>query len=665
MLHADQELVRTAVKTIQMLAVDGVEKANSGHPGAPMGLAAIGFELWQELRFDPERPDWPNRDRFVLSCGHASMLLYALLHLSGYDLSLDDLKSFRQWGSRTPGHPERGLTPGVETTTGPLGQGFANAVGVAASIKMLAARFEAQDPQLFDARVFGIASDGDMMEGVSGEAASLAGHLGLDNLVFFYDDNGITIDGKTELAFSEDVGKRFEAYGWRVLACDGHDSASIRAALKAAILEDARPSLIIAKTHIGMGSPKKQDTSAAHGEPLGKAEILATKQAIGWPVEPAFLVPDEVRAHFATRAVLGKKLRAEWEARRDAAFAEDGEAATLYQSLLERRVPASILEELLLAAPEKEDATRNISNVIQQRAAALVPALVGGSADLTPSNKTYLKDSPAIQRGNFGGRNYHFGIREHAMGAIANGLAQGGAFIPYTSTFLVFSDYMRPAIRLAALSHLQSLYIFTHDSLYLGEDGPTHQPVEHLAALRAIPNLDVMRPADALECAAAWAHALARKHGPTAFSLTRQNVPKLTRPPGFKPNDLLRGAYILDEATAPLAAVLIATGAEVGVAVGAKRALGERGDGLRIVSAPCWEQFEREPHDYQLAILPHGIRRCSVELGITAFWRGVVGLDGLALGHDTFGYSAPWQVIREKVGMTPESIAERVGAWLG
>ncbi len=664
MAHVDPELVATAVKTLQMLAVDGVEKANSGHPGAPMGLASIAFELWQELRFDPEQPSWPNRDRFVLSCGHASMLLYGLLHLSGYDVSLDDLKAFRQWGSKTPGHPEYGVTPGVETTTGPLGQGIANAVGMAASLKMLAARFDADEPGLFDARVFGIASDGDMMEGVSGEAASLAGHLGLDNLVFFYDDYGITIDGRTELAFSEDVGMRFEAYGWRVLSCDGHEHASIRDALAQATLESTRPSLIVAKTRIGKGSPKKEDTSSAHGEPLGKAEVQATKAAIGWPLEPSFLVPPEVRAHFAARADAGRARHAEWRRKRDALLGRGGEPAERYLAHVERRVPENLLEELVKAAPAKEDATRNTSGVILQRAAALVPALVGGSADLTPSNKTYLKDVPAVSKGKYGGRNFHFGIREHAMGSFANGMAFGGAFIPYTGTFLVFSDYMRPAMRLAALSHVQSLFVFTHDSLYLGEDGPTHQPVEHLAALRSIPNLDVVRPADALECAAVWAHALLRRTGPTAFSLTRQNVPPLARPAGFEAKDMLRGAYVIDEAEGAPEAVIVATGAEVAVAIGAKAVLGERGRGLRIVSAPCWDQFERESVAYRNAILPPGVKRCAVELGITAHWRGVVGLDGLAIGHDGFGYSAPWQAIRDHLGMTPEGVAERLRAWL-
>ncbi|MBM4359564.1 MAG: transketolase [Deltaproteobacteria bacterium] len=659
----DSQLVDTAVKTIQMLSIDGVEKANSGHPGAPMGLASIAFEVFTHaLRFDPEQPSWPNRDRFVLSCGHASMLLYSLLHLSGYDLTLDELRSFRQWGSRTPGHPEVHVTPGVETTTGPLGQGIATAVGMAASLKMLAARFPSE-PELFDGRVIGIASDGDMMEGISGEASSLAGHLGLDNLIFFYDDNGITIDGKTDLAFTEDVGKRYEAYNWFVQRIDGHDHEAIRAALDAATAEVSRPSLIIAKTHIGKGSPGKQDKSSAHGEPLGAKESAATKAALGWDHEP-FHVPSEVRELFAGVAARGKARHAAWKQRRDALLGRGGAEAELYSSLMDVIPPADLLERLCEVIPPGDQATRISGGLVQQAAAALVPALVGGSADLTPSNKTWIKDAGVVQKGAFGGRNFHFGIREHAMGAFANGLALGGAFIPYTATFLVFSDYMRPAIRLAALSHIGSVFVYTHDSLYLGEDGPTHQPVEHLWALRAIPNVHVVRPADSLECAAAWTLAVERRDGPTVLALTRQNVPLLPRPTSFVPRDMLRGAYIVDEAEGSPAAVILATGSEVSVAVDAKRALGERGRAVRVVSVLCWEQFAKEDAAYRDSVLPAGVKRASVELGITGPWRGIVGDGGLALGHDGFGFSAPWQVIREHVGMTGEAVAARLASWL-
>jgi transketolase len=629
-------------------------------------LARITFEIWtRHLRYDPNEPSWPNRDRFVLSCGHASMLLYGMLHLSGYDLPMDQLKSFRQWGSKTPGHPEVHLTPGVETTTGPLGQGISNAVGMACALKMMGARFNDHAPDLVSARVFGLASDGDMMEGVSGEACSLAGHLGLDNLIFFYDDNGITIDGKTQLAFSEDVGARYEAYGWFVQRIDGHDSVAIRAALDAAVAEPTRPSLIVAKTHIAKGSPGKQDSEKSHGSPLGGAEVKATKANIGWPEEPTFLVPDRVRQLFAERAEVGSEQRKKWAAKLDGLRASHPATAKLWGTMLARGVPSDLLQSLIAAAPEKPSATRNTANAIQQTVAKLVPSLVGGSADLTPSNKTYINDSPPIAKGSFGGRNIHFGIREHGMGSLCNGLALAGGFVPYCSTFLVFSDYMRPAIRLAALSHLQCVYVFTHDSVYLGEDGPTHQPVEHLWALRAIPNVDVFRPADTLECCAAWTHALQRRDGPTALSLTRQDVPNLSRPNGFDLGEMLRGAYVIDEAEggAPTA-VVMASGSEVSVAIEAKQKLGAKGSKLRIVSVPCLEQFEREDVAYRDAVLPPGVRRCSLELGITGPWRGWVGSGGLTIGHDTFGHSAPWEVIRDKLGMTPEAVAATIAGWL-
>ncbi len=659
----DRELVNEAVQTIQMLSVDGVNQANSGHPGAPMGLAAIAYEIWmKQLRFDPTDPRWPNRDRFVLSCGHASMLLYSLLHLSGYDVSLDDLKQFRQWGSKTPGHPEVHHTPGVETTTGPLGQGLANAVGMATSIKMLAAR---TDPALIDARVFCLVSDGDVMEGVSAEASSFAGHLGLDNLVVVYDDNGITIDGPTSLSFSEDVGKRYEAYGWHVQRIDGHDHDQIAAALEAAVAQTERPSFIVAKTHIGQGSPNRQDKSKAHGEPLGAEETAATKNNIGWPLEPTFRVPDPVRVLFADRAEDGKVLHQAWQAKLAAFRTDQPEAADRYDALLERRMPDDLLAQLIAAAPDKEAATRALAGTIQQTAAQLVPSLVGGSADLTPSNKTFLKENPVIARGEFAGRNIHFGIREHAMGSFANGMALSDGFIPYTATFLVFSDYMRPAMRLAALMKVQSIYVFTHDSVYLGEDGPTHQPVEHYWALRSIPNLDLVRPADSLECAAAWAHALQRKDGPTAFALTRQGVPPLARPEGFAAGDMLRGAYVIEEASSgTVEVVIVATGSEVAVAIDAKKLLGEKASRVRVVSAPCLDAFERQDKAYRDSVIPPSARCVSVELGITQPWGGIVGRDGLCIGHDDFGHSAPWQEIRAKLGMTGEAVAARIETWL-
>ena len=661
----DPELVEKTVKCIQMLAVDAVQQANSGHPGAPMGLADLTFALWtSHLRYDPTNPEWPNRDRFVLSAGHASMLLYGMLHLSGYDLPMDQLKQFRQWESLTPGHPEVHMTPGVETTTGPLGQGISNAVGMALSLKMQAARFDEHEKGLIDARVFGIASDGDLMEGVSAEASSLAGHLGLDNLVFFYDDNSLTIDGSTELSFSEDVEKRYESYGWFVQKIDGHDHAQIRAALDAAVAENARPSLIVARTHIGKGSPNKQDKSAAHGSPLGPDEVKATKDAIGWEHGP-FHVPDDVRALFADRAEDNKKLAKAWSAKLAGLVERGGEGAELWRKHMEQRVPENLLSELVAAAPEKDAATRKQAGAVEQKAAELVPALVGGSADLAGSNNTLIKGAAEIAKGAFGGRNIHFGVREHGMGAILNGMALAGGFIPFGATFLVFSDYMRASMRLAALSHVQAVYVFTHDSVYLGEDGPTHQPVEHYWALRNIPNLDLVRPCDALECAAAWTHALTRTEGPTAFALTRQGLPNLARPDGFDHEAMLKGAYVIDEADGKPSAVVIATGSEVSVAVEAKKQLGDRGKTIRIVSMPSVDVFLRQDDAYRASVLPKGVRRCSVEVGITFPWRALVGDDGLTIGHDGFGFSAPAEVIQEKIGLTPKKVAERIGAWLG
>ena len=528
-----------AVRTVQFLSVDGVEKANSGHPGTPMALAGITVDIFtRHLRYNPADPTWPNRDRFVLSCGHASMLLYSVLHLAGYDLPLSELENFRQWGSKTPGHPEFGHTPGVETTTGPLGQGVGNAVGMALSSKMLAARVNTPESTLIDYRVFGLCSDGDLMEGVASEAASIAGHLGLDNLVLVYDDNHITIDGHTDITFSEDVGKRFEAYGWFVQHVDGHDPSEVRAALDKAVAESGRPSLIVARTHIAIGAPHKQDTSAAHGSPLGKEEVEATKSAAGWPLEPTFRIPDDARTLFDERRKDNLPLYEAWQT---AAGGLDGERGELWRQLGERVVPDDLFEQLLRAAEQKKDATRSLASKVEQRAAELVPALVGGAADLAASTKTNIKGAGDIARGEFAGRNLHFGIREHGMGAILNGMAVGGCFIPFGSTFLIFSDYMRPSMRLAALMGTQVVYVFTHDSVFLGEDGPTHQAIEQVASLRLIPNLDVVRPADALECAAAWTHALTRREGPTALALTRQKLPPLDRPAGFDPAPAAQG----------------------------------------------------------------------------------------------------------------------------
>lgn len=661
MIALAPDTLSKAVATVRMLSVDGVEKAQSGHPGTPMALADITVEVWlRHLRYDPARPKWADRDRFVLSCGHASMLLYSMLHLSGYDLSIDDLKQFRQWGSRTPGHPEMHLTDGIETTTGPLGQGISNAIGMALALKMRAARVSKKS--LVGARVFGIASDGDLMEGVSAEASSIAGHLGIDNLVFFYDDNKITIDGETDLSFSEDVAKRYEAYGWAVWKIDGHDHAQIRTALDEALALTGKPKLIIAKTHIGIGAPTKQDTSKAHGEPLGAKEVKGTKEALGWPVEPTFYVPEEVYALFRERAAEGRAVREAWEKEMEGFAASNAAEAASLQALLARKVPDTLFDELLAAAPKKESATRSSAGVIEQRAAALVPSLVGGSADLNPSTKTFIEGSPAIKAGEYVGRNIHFGIREHAMGAIVNGIAATEGFIPFGSTFLVFSDYMRPTIRLAALSQLHSLFIYTHDSLYLGEDGPTHQPVEQLWAMRLIPNVDVVRPADGLECAAAWTHALTRTNGPTVMALTRQNLPHLDRPEGFDPRTMLQGGYVLADAVDPTL-VVIATGSEVAVAVAAKPLLDTRGERVRIVSMPCLEAFQRQSDAYRNSVLPPGVPRVVVELGVSTPWRALVGESGLVIGYDHFGHSAPAKIIAKEIGFVPEAIAATIRAF--
>jgi transketolase len=662
MRDLDPTLVQKAVHTLRMLAVDGVEKANSGHPGTPMALADITFEIFaRHLRYDPTAPQWIDRDRFVLSCGHASMLLYGVLHLAGYDVSIDDLKNFRQLGSKTPGHPEVGMTPGVELTTGPLGQGISNAVGMAASIKMLAARFEKTGKAVSTARVFGIASDGDLMEGVASEAASLAGHLGLDNIVFFYDDNKITIDGDTDLSFSEDVGKRYESYGWFVQHIDGHDAVQIRESLDRAVGHVGKPSLIVAKTTIGIGSPKKAGSHKAHGEPLGADEVLATKKLLSWDGFAPFHVPDDVRAFFAERAEEGKRTHAAWKREVDSMLEAGGESADLWTKLTTKYVPSDLFEKLLDAVPQKDAATRVQSGLIEQKVAELVPSLMGGSADLNPSTKTFIEGSRALSRTDFSGRNVHFGIREHAMGAFVNGVAVSDGFIPFGSTFLVFSDYMRPAIRVAALSHLQSLFIFTHDSVYLGEDGPTHQPVEHFWALRLIPNLDFVRPADALECAMAWTHALTRKNGPTTIALTRQKTMNIPREPGFDPRVMLNGAYVLSEATGGTPTlVLIATGSEVEVAWNAKKLLEQKGERVRVVSAPCWEQFERQDARTKEAVLPSGVRRVVIEIGRSEPWRGVVGDHGLVIGLDSFGTSAPDKDIQKHFGFTPEQVAARI-----
>ncbi len=652
---APEELHKLAVNTIKFLSIDAIEAARSGHPGLPMGAADFAFILWSRyLKHDPRDPHWPDRDRFVLSGGHGSMLLYSLLHLSGYDLSLDELKRFRQWGSKTPGHPEVHLTPGVEVTTGPLGQGFANAIGMALAAKMADARF----PGLFKHRIWALVTDGDVQEGITHEAASIAGHLGLDNLIFVYDDNKITLDGPLDESMSEDVGKRFEAYGWHTRHIDGHDASQITAAFDEAVAGTGKPTLILARTVIGHGAPTKSGSSKAHGEPLGKDEALGAKRAAGWPEDKTFYVPDEVRALFAKRATELASAHDAWRAHESQWLSANPDKAALYRSLSNRSVPADLVDALTAAIPSATDATRSLAGAIMQRAAALVPSLVGGDADLGGSTKTAIKDSSKVLRGKFEGRNLRFGIREHAMGALANGVALYGMFIPYTATFLTFSDYMRGAIRLAALSELPVVHVFTHDSVFLGEDGPTHQSVEHVSALRIIPNIHVWRPADGVECAAAWTSAATRRDGPTELILTRQKVDTLG---AHSVSDALRGGYVLqrEEGGAP-DVVFLATGSEVGLAVGAAKALMADGKRVRVVSIPCLEIFAAQPLEYRDAVLPSEGRRVSIEAGRTDLWRAWVGREGICIGVDHFGASAPAPVLAEKYGLTVDAVLARV-----
>jgi len=657
-------LDQLAINTIRFLAVDAVERAKSGHPGAPMGMADAAYIVWSRfLRYQPQDPAWPDRDRFVLSAGHASMLLYALLHLAGYDLPLEELERFRQLHARTPGHPEHGLTSGVETTTGPLGQGFGNGVGMALAARMMAARFNGDDFAPVSWRVFGIVSDGDLMEGVASEAASLAGHWGLGNLVYLYDDNHITIEGDTALAFGEDVGRRFEAYGWHVERADPYDHAALTAALERAVAETARPSLVITRSHIAYGAPHKQDSREAHGEPLGPEEAAAAKQALGWPAAPPFLVPAEVRERFARRAQELKRGYDDWKAGMAGWRGRHPDRSDLWDAHVTKRVPADLFDNLLAGAPTTAAATRAHGNAVLQRAAALVPALVGGSADLEPSTKTRIAGSPSVARDAFAGRNLHFGIREHGMGSILNGMVLADGFIPYGSSFLVFSDYARPAIRLAALMRQQVLWVFTHDSVFLGEDGPTHEPIEHLTALRAIPNLLVIRPADGLETAAAWALALERRDGPTLLVLSRQTLPALARPAGFDPRELRRGATVLAESGAPGAVTLIATGSEVGLAVAAAPLLAARGVAARVVSMPAPQRFLEQESAWRDKVLPPGGRRVSIEAGATAYWWRFTGPADLRIGIDRYGESAPLAPLQQFFGFTPEAVAERIAGW--
>ncbi len=664
------KLDQLCINTIRMLAVDAVEQAKSGHPGMPMGTAPMAYVLWTRfLRHNPTHPEWPDRDRFVLSAGHGSMLLYSLLHLTGYDLPLEEIKHFRQWGSRTPGHPEHMLTPGVETTTGPLGQGFANGVGMAIAEAFLAERFNRPGHTVVDHYTYAIVSDGDLMEGVASEAASLAGHLQLGKLIYLYDDNGISIDGSTDLAFTEQVGKRFEAYGWHVQEImDGNDVAALEAAIKAAQAESRRPSLIIVHTHIAYGSPGKQDTAEAHGAPLGAEEVKRTKEFFGWPQEPLFYIPAEALAQFRNAVERGRGWEAEWQAH-FAAYAEEFPAlAAEWQRAMRRDLPADWEANVpTFKADDGTMATRIASGRVLNAIAPKIPTLIGGSADLAASNNTLLRGAGEFSPQNRAGRNLYFGVREHGMGGILNGLGFHGGVIPYGATFLIFSDYMRPAIRLAALSELPVIYVFTHDSIGLGEDGPTHQPIEHLAALRAIPHLTVIRPADANETAVAWRVALRRRDGPVALALTRQSLPIADRTQMAAADGLERGAYVLIDAEGGKPdIILIASGSEVPLAVGARTQLAQQGVQARVVSMPSWELFEEQPQTYRQEVLPASVRkRLAIEAGAPQGWHYYVGEAGDIIGLTRFGGSAPGQVAMQKLGFTVANVVARALQLLG
>ncbi len=662
------ELDQLCINSIRVLAIDAVQKANSGHPGMPMGMAPAAYVLFARfLRFNPGNPKWYGRDRFVLSAGHGSMLLYALLYLTGYDLPLEELKRFRQLGSRTPGHPESGHTPGVETTTGPLGQGVANGIGMAIAARHMAARFERRACGLFDHRVFAIVSDGDLMEGVASEAASVAGHLGLGNLVCLYDDNHITIDGSTDLAFSEDVCKRFEAYGWHTQpVADGNDLGALERAIEAGLAVEDRPSLIRVRTHIGYGSPHRQDSSEAHGKPLGAEEVKLTKKFYGWPPEPDFYVPEAALAEFRRIGDRGRELEEQWDRRFGAYAGQYPEEARQFRAMAAGELPEGWDADLPSFAPDQELATRKSAALAQKAIAAKVWNLFGGSADLNESTFTDLERGGDFERGNYAGRNLHFGIREHGMCGILNGLALDGGFIPYGSSFFVFTDYCRASIRLACLMGLHVILVFTHDSIGVGEDGPTHQPVEHLTALRAIPNLTVIRPADANEAVEAWRVAMLRRKGPTLLALSRQNVPTFDRAQMGAASGLRRGAYILTETGGRSPdIILIAAGSEVQLAVSAKPLLEKEGAAVRVVSMPSFEIFAEQEKPYQDRVLPPAVgRRLAIEAGGPLCWYKWVGLEGDVLGMNSFGVSAPYKDALRYFGFTTENVLARAKALL-
>ena len=651
------DLAMLAINTLRTLSIDAVQKANSGHPGLPLGCAPMAYVLWHHhLKHDPRAPTWFDRDRFVLSAGHGSALLYSLLHLTGYDLSLDELKQFRQWGSRTPGHPEWHDTPGVEATTGPLGQGAANAVGMAIAERYLAQLFNRPGHDIIDHRTYALVSDGDIMEGVVSEASSIAGHLGLGKLLFLYDANQVTLDGPLSDTMDEDVGARYAAYGWHVqhVGNGNTDLAAIEAAITAAKAETSRPSIIVVRTTIGFGSPKKAGTSAAHGSPLGEAEVAATKKALGWDPAAQFLVPDEVRAHLAEGGKRGVEAHAAWDTKLAAYRAAHPEAAAMLDLAIKGELPAGWDQDLpSVPLGGKPIATRSAGSKVMIALAAKIPWLFGGDADLGGSTKTIVPGGNYVKVGE--GKNLRFGIREHAMGSIGNGLLYHGGVRTFVATFFVFSDYMRPPVRLAALNKMPAIFVWTHDSVGLGEDGPTHQPVEHLMALRAMVNLCVFRPCDANETAAGWRYALAKTHGPTALVLSRQDLPVVTQPgaPGAE-----RGGYVLADGGD---AIIIATGSEVWVALAAREELAKQQVAVRVVSMPCWELFAAQPQSYRDSVLPPAQhRRVSVEAGVTFGWREHIGDRGIAVGIDRYGASAPGEVVLEKLGITAAAVVEAV-----
>lgn len=663
---AETELKKLAANTVRILVAEAVQKANSGHPGMPMGMADVAVILWTEiLNHNPNDPKWINRDRFVLSAGHGSMLLYSMLYLSGYDCSIEDLKNFRQWGSRTPGHPEHGILPGVETTTGPLGQGFGNGIGMALAAKMMAARFNDEHNRFVgDHFIYGIVSDGDLMEGVSHEAASIAGHLKLNNVIYFYDDNKITIDGSTKLAFSEDIKKRFEAYGWSTSEISAYNHDEIRDAIVKAQNEKEKPSLIITKSHIGYGSPNKVDTAEVHGSALGQDEVEATKKNLNWNYEKEFFVPEQVKEIFNNRK---KELLAkygEWNKNFNDWKRNNPIKASLLAKFLECYLPDELEKELIAAVPKEPAASRSLSSKVIQKISELVPNLIGGSADLHPSTNTYMEKFDAISSGNYNGRNIHYGIREHGMGSILNGISLYGGFRTFGATFFVFSDYMRPTIRLASLMELPVIYVFTHDSIFLGEDGPTHQPIEHLAVLRAIPNLTLFRPADGYEVAMAWSYALRNRKYPVAIILTRQKIEKVIHDESFEPEDILKGAYIVSrERSEKPDLILAASGSELPVVIEAKNIM-DNNLGIRVVSIPSKEIIEKQDDEYISSIFPDGVPVVIVEAAEPYGWGDLFRGNLLTIGINRFGASAPYKILQEKFGFTAGQIANKISEWL-